>query len=291
MKKIIFGLSIVIIIIIIGILFISKGGNLDLKNEKIEQKNTFFDLEYNPDGNRINLDDTSEIFLEYSYSEDQNSDQSFRYTWFEEKFESLEIINELKNTDEKTVVILPIFTHSAYAEFGFYRYFEEKCSQECLTIEINRIQPPQYNSGKNAIQILHILNYNFISDIDIDSNPEILSNYDKVIVLHNEYVTKIEFDAITNHPNVLYLYPNALYAEINYDLKKDLISLIKGHGYPEKEINNGFDWEFENTHPFEYDTKCENWKFYEIDNGKMLNCYPEEKIWQDKMLLKAIKEF
>ena len=291
MKKIIFGLSIVIIIIIIGILFISKGGNLDLKNEKIEQKNTFFDLEYNPDGNRINLDDTSEIFLEYSYSEDQNSDQSFRYTWFEEKFESLEIINELKNTDEKTVVILPIFTHSAYAEFGFYRYFEEKRYQERLTIEINRIQPPQYNSGKNAIQILHILNYNFISDIDIDSNPEILSNYDKVIVLHNEYVTKIEFDAITNHPNVLYLYPNALYAEINYDLKKDLISLIKGHGYPEKEINNGFDWEFENTHPFEYDTKCENWKFYEIDNGKMLNCYPEEKIWQDKMLLKAIKEF
>jgi len=272
-------------------IFISKGDFVDLKNEKIEHENTFLDLDYNPGGNRINLDDTSEIFLEYSYSEDQNLDQSFRYTWFEDKLESLEIINELKNTDEKTVVVLPIFTHSAYAESGFYRFYEEKCSQECLTIKIDRIQPSQYNSGKNTIQILHILNYKFISDIDIDLNPEILSNYDKIILLHNEYVTKKEFDAITNHPKVMYLYPNALYAEINYDSKNDSISLIKGHGYPEKEISNGFEWEFDNTHPFEYDTICDNWEFVEIENGKMLNCYPEEKIWQDKILLKTIKEF
>ena len=291
MRKIFFGFTLGIISTIIVLLFNFGGNFLDLEKEKTEENDIVFDLDYNPGGNRINLDDNSEVFLEYSYSEDQNTDQSFRYTWFEEKSESLEIINDLKNSDEKTVVILPIFTHSAYAESGFYRFFEEKCSQECLTVEIDRIQPPQYNSGKNAIQILHILNYNFISDIDIDNNPKILSNYDKVIILHNEYVTKKEFDAITNHPNVLYLYPNALYAEINYDSKNDLISLIKGHGYPEKEINNGFDWEFENTHPFEYDITCENWELYEIDNGKMLNCYPEEKIWQDKILLKAIKEF
>lgn len=262
-----------------------------MKNEKIDQINTFFNLDYNPNGNRINLDDTSKIFLEYSYSEDQNSDQSFRYTWFEEKSESLEIINKLKNIDEKTVVVLPIFTHTAYTPSGFYSYFEEKCSEECLTVKIDRMQPPQYNSGKNAIQILYILDYKFISDIEIDSNPEILSNYDKVILLHNEYVTKKEFDAITSHPNVLYLYPNALYAEINYDVKNDSISLIKGHGYPEKNIINGFEWEFDNTHPYEFDTTCDDWEFVEIDNGKMLNCYPEERIWHDEILLKTIKEF
>ena len=33
-------------------------------------------------------------------------------------------------------------------------------------------------------------------------------------MLHNEYVTRPMFDAITSHPNVIYLYPNALYAEI-----------------------------------------------------------------------------
>jgi len=292
MKKVIFGLSILVVtIIIISALFYLEQNFSDLEEENTRQRDIVFELDYNPGGNRKNLDDTSNIFLQYSYEEDQNVDGSYRYTWFEPKTESLSIINELKNRSEKSVVILPVFTHSAYTPSGFYDYYEQKCSEKCLTVKIERKQPPQYNAAKNTIQILHILNYNFISDIDVNSNPKILSNYDKVILLHNEYVTKNEFEAITNHPKVLYLYPNALYAEINYDSKNDTISLIKGHGYPEKEISNGFGWEFDNTHPYEYDTNCENWEFYEIKNGHMLNCYPEEKIWQDKLLLKVIKEF
>jgi len=292
MKKVIFGLSgLVVVITIISTLFYLEQNFSDLEEENTNQRDIVFDLDYNPGGNRKNLDDTSEIFLQYSYEEDQNTDGSYRYTWFEPKTESLSIINELKNKSEKTVVILPVFTHSAYTPSGFYDYYRQECSEKCLTVKIERKQPPQYNAAKNAIQILDILNYDFISDIDVDSNPKILSNYDKIILLHNEYVTKNEFEAITSHPKVLYLYPNALYAEVNYDLESDTISLIKGHGYPELEISNGFEWEFDNTHPYEYDTNCENWEFYEIKNGLMLNCYPEEKIWQDKLLLKAIKEF
>lgn len=49
------------------------------------------------------------------------------------------------------------------------------------------------------------------------------------------------------------------------------IILVRGHCYPSSEITNGFDWKFDNM-DFEYDS-CENWKFYEIDNGIMLNCY------------------
>jgi len=292
MKKVIFGLSgLVVVITIISTLFYLEQNFSDLEEKNTNQRDIVFDLDYNPGGNRKNLDDTSEIFLQYSYEEDQNTDGSYRYTWFEPKTESLSIINELKNDSEKTVIILPVFTHSGYYASGFYDYYEQKCSKKCLTVKIERKQPPQYNAGKNAIQILDILNYDFISDIDVDSNPKILSNYDKIILLHNEYVTKNEFEAITSHPKVLYLYPNALYAEVNYDLESDTISLIKGHGYPELEIINGFEWEFDNTHPYEYDTNCENWEFYEIKNGLMLNCFPEEKIWQDKLLLKAIKEF
>jgi len=292
MKKVIFGLSGLIVVIIISILFYLEQNFPDLEEKNTSQLDIVFDLEYNPGGNRKNLDDTSEIFLQYSYKEDQNVDGSYRYTWFESKRESISIINELKNESEKTVVILPVFTHSAYYfEDGFYDYYAQKCSEKCLTVKIERKQPPQFSAAGNAIQIFKILNYNFISDIDVDANPKILSNYDKVILLHNEYVTKNEFEAITNHPKVLYLYPNALYAEINYDSKNDVISLIRGHGYPETTILNGFGWEFENTHPYEYDTNCENWEFYEIKNGLMLNCYPEEIIWQDKLLLKAIKEF
>lgn len=101
---------------------------------------------------------------------------------------------------------------------------------------------------------------------------------------------KKQFDAIPDHPNVIYLYPNALYAEVEVDYEEKTISLIRGHNYPEKSILNGFDWEFDNTHPFEYDWECENWEFYEIDNGKMLNCFPERFIYENPELLKTLKE-
>ncbi len=101
---------------------------------------------------------------------------------------------------------------------------------------------------------------------------------------------KTEFDAITNHPNVVYLYPNALYAEVTFDEQENSITLVRGHGYPTPEITNGFDWKFDNTHPYEYDTECENWEFHSIDNGYMLNCYPEKRLSFDIELVKTILE-
>jgi hypothetical protein len=133
------------------------------------------------------------------------------------------------------------------------------------------------------------LGYSPITDIDIDKNPSILKEYDKIIMLHNEYVTRTMFDAITSHPNVIYLYPNALYAEIEVDYDNNTITLIRGHNYPEEEITNGFDWEFDNTHPFEYDNNCEQMIFYPIDNGWMTNCYPEQILAASPIIFKTIK--
>jgi hypothetical protein len=98
------------------------------------------------------------------------------------------------------------------------------------------------------------------------------------------------FDAITSHPNVIYLYPNALYAEIEVDYDNNTITLIRGHNYPEQEIVNGFDWEFENTHPYEYDNNCQEMKFYKIDNGWQTNCYPEKVLPASPDIFKVIKE-
>ena len=55
----------------------------------------------------------------------------------------------------------------------------------------------------------------------------------------------------------------------------------------------GFDWENDNTHPYEYDTECENWEFYPTGgnpDGYMLNCFPENKILEDQLLLKTLKD-
>jgi len=199
--------------------------------------------------------------------------------------------SQIKISDEqdKPLVIVPIFTASAYGENGFYEFFKGWCDT-CTTTKILSIEELDYSSSGNAVQVLNLLGYDSITDIELDQNPNLIAKYNKIIILHNEYVTKNMFNAITSHPNVIYLYPNALYAEINVDYEKNEITLIKGHNYPESEIVNGFEWEYENTHPYEYDSECENWEFYDIHNGKMLNCYPEYRIFQDELLLKTLKE-
>ena len=178
------------------------------------------------------------------------------------------------NDPQKAAVVSPIFTDSAYDRFGFYDYYRGNCDS-CTTTTISD-GVLDYNSSVYGYQLLTLLGYSPITDIDIDKNPSILKKYDKIIMLHNEYVTRAMFDAITSHPKVIYLYPNALYAEIEVDYDNNTITLIRGHNYPEEEITNGFDWEFDNTHPYEYDNNCEQMLFYPIDNGYMSNCYTEK---------------
>jgi hypothetical protein len=63
---------------------------------------------------------------------------------------------------------------------------------------------------------------------------------------------------------------------------------IRGHNYPELNITNGFEWEFDNSSQ-EYDTDCFNWQMRKVKNGLMLNCYPEQIIFKDAFILMAIK--
>ena len=196
------------------------------------------------------------------------------------------------NDPQKTVVVYPFLTFSAYNEPGFYDYYSGKCN-DCTTTKIT--QPTVlYTSSGIGHQALTILGYPSIPDIEIDKNPSILQQFDKVIMLHNEYVTRTMFNAITNHPNVLYLYPNALYAEIEVNYMDETITLIRGHNYPEPGITNGFDWELDNTHPYEFDSVCLDMEIYKIENGWMTNCYPENLFLQNTeqlfKLLKFIKD-
>jgi len=196
------------------------------------------------------------------------------------------------NDPQKTVVVYPYFTYAAYNEPGFYAYYRGECD-DCTT---TKFAPPipLYTSSGIGHQALTLLGYTGITDVEIDKNPSILQQFDKVIMLHSEYVTRTMFDAITNHTNVLYLYPNALYAEIEVNYTDETITLIRGHDYPELGITNGFDWEFDNTHPYEFDSACLDMQVYKIKNGWMTNCYPENVFTKNTEqlinLLKLIKE-
>ena len=128
-----------------------------------------------------------------------------------------------------------------------------RCDQKCLTVTIPKIYNGSFVSSGEADDVLIREHYAHVTDADIDKDPTILEKYDKVIVLHNEYVTKREFNAITHHPHVIYLYPNALFAQVKVDYNKNTITLVRGHWYPDSKIVNGFDWKYDNT-KFETDT-------------------------------------
>ncbi|MDE1814020.1 MAG: hypothetical protein KGI05_05065 [Thaumarchaeota archaeon] len=186
------------------------------------------------------------------------------------------------------VFVYPIFTQAAYGTNGFYDYYNKKCDTSCLTVSI-----PAKINGVQASSIagawaLKLLQFPFVTDEDIDKNPDILKQYKRVIILHSEYVTKKEFDAITSHQDVIFLYPNALYAEVKTDYDNNTITLIRGHGYPDPNITNGFDWKGDNS-KYEYNVQCDKWNFYKKDNATMLNCYPEYKMLYSAELLKSLQ--
>jgi len=202
-------------------------------------------------------------------------------------------VEQLKpNADDNSVVIYPIWTSAAYYEPGFYTYYRGDCDISCITDISFENAIFEYTSSGLTAQILYHVGYDFLTDDEVDKNPELLKNYDTVILLHNEYVTKKEFNAITSHPNLIFLQPNALYAEIDVNHETKTMTLIRGHDYPpENPVENGFDYEIEQKfHDYEYDAECLEWEFIEITNGVHLNCYPDVSVQKLLNILVYMKE-
>ena len=198
--------------------------------------------------------------------------------YYESKLPELDYYKNYESlrASPKSVVVYPIFTQSAYEWNGIHDYFTGRCDS-CITTPIQHYYQKSFSSSGNAYRILEFLDYEVINDMDIDKNPSILKKFDKVILLHNEFVTRAEFNAITQHPNVIYLYPHALVSEIKTNYDKNTITLVRGPGFPDGNILNGFDWKFDNSQYFN-DWSCNGWEFYEINNGFMLNCFPETEL-------------
>lgn len=201
---------------------------------------------------------------------------------------------KLKYKNQNVIVLIPRLTEAAYSDHGFYWYYDGRCGTECLTINVNAMgEQARYGSyNYNTVKILRELGYPMMTDLflyhQLKINPDYLSRFDHIILLHNEYVTKEMFEAITNHDSVIYLHPNSLYAEVN--ITNNMMTLVRGHGYPTSDIDNGFDWMHDNTRPDEFDHKCESWQFRRISNGFQLNCYPEIVLTQKPEILAKLKE-
>jgi len=295
-------MNLILIIIPIVILIIAIGGYFLVFSNETAEIIEIKQISKSENSQTLIQTNVKSLFKVMAYENDFeiiNGEKIWRDVLYELDESNTMIYDDLRN-DKKTAVVFPIFTAAAYSEPGFYTFYRGECDREfhgvlfrdddCLTVKLEDEYNPLFTSSANGLQVLNLLDYDIITDISIHQNPEILSTYEKIILLHNEYVTSIEFDAILSHPNVIYLYPNALYAEVNFDEELWVISLVRGHNYPEITIRNGFDWKFDNSIE-EYDVTCEDMKFSKIDNGWMLNCYPENVLHKSKELLKQIKEF
>ena len=205
-------------------------------------ENNIIQFEYVKIGEqRVIINSTSEIFHTWSYENDfylefeKSVSRDIHFKLIEENEQLYKEIGVIDD-DVNAIVILPVFTSSAYSENGFYEYYFGRCD-DCTTVKILENNYLRFfEASQMGARVLETLGYKTITDIDLDKNPNILKEFDTVILLHNEYVTQSMFNSIINHPHVIYLYPNALYAEIEVDYEKNEITLIRGHGYPESTI-------------------------------------------------------
>ena len=188
--------------------------------------------------------------------------------------------------DMSILVVTPTLTANAYREPGFYNYYNQTCGEECLSVDLDPDIPYNYMSSRNAVELFKRLEANMITDYELSMNVGIVRDYDKIILLHNEYVTKEMFYELTNHPNVIYLYPNALHAEV--EITNGTMTLVQGHGY--KGRDNGFLWQYDNTRPYEYDVFCAPYDWIEIPNGKQLDCYPERYMLKFPNIIKVVRD-
>lgn len=187
----------------------------------------------------------------------------------------------------RAVIVLPIFTQAAYGDDGFYSHYMGRCGTRCLTVPIPRQFVPSYVTGGGLDDKFLDQGIPTVTDLDVDLNPSILQQYSKVILLHNEYVSQREFEAIVHHQDVVYLYPNALYAKVRVNYAQGTITLLRGHGYPQKEIRNGFGWKLDDS-KYEYNTECYNWRFLKVRNGYMLDCYPQLAVLGNFMMIQRM---
>lgn len=197
---------------------------------------------------------------------------------------------------ESLLLIKPTFTETAYSPNGFYKYFNGKCNESCLQINIQKGNPTAFLAwNMKGINIMQKLGYPMIDDLELHKklakDPDFLQKYDSIILMHNEYVTREMFEAVTAHKNVIYLYPNTLYAQVQYQYSfgDEKIRLVQGHGYPNATVDNGFGWKHDNTRPYEFDRECKDWFFNRIENGWQLNCYPELVLTKKPEILKTVK--
>ena len=133
----------IVILIVIGInIIIFYDRNLPIEENNLEEIQFF---NFNIDFTNFDLIDLpiDSIFLLKAIKGDyiitEGNIRQYTKVLIELDDRNMSQYDELLNSDEKTIVIFPIFTATAYNSPGFYDYFKGQCDETCLTIPIKLI--------------------------------------------------------------------------------------------------------------------------------------------------------
>ena len=153
--------------------------------------------------------------------------------------------------------VKPVFTETAYQEFGFYDFYHKHAGASGnVTEDLGWLKPAIYEKPLHDRLVMffdHLrgLNNNtdvtMLTDLDLDRyDGNILlegnsaGKYDAVMIGHQEYVTQKEYDVLKEYVSkggtLIVLNGNVLYAEVNYDPDAGTLQLVQGH-----------DWQFDGS--------------------------------------------
>ena len=179
-----------------GIEYLIKKDILGMDNKKIKSKVPIEDVKFS---SAWTTDKDKLVFISSSFFEvygvngdcliDSNDGMSkWKSTTLGLNPNKMDTYNEvaLWNDPQSAVVVYPYFTFAAYQPGGFYNYYRGNCD-DCTTTKF--VSPvSQYTSSGKAHQALTLLGYSSITDIEIDRNPGILQQFDKVIMLQYTWI-------------------------------------------------------------------------------------------------------
>jgi hypothetical protein len=148
--------------------------------------------------------------------------------------------------------VKPVFTETAYQEFGFYDFYHKHVGASGnVTEDLGWLKPAIYEKPLHDRLVMffdHIRSHNntdvdMITDLDLevyDGNILLDRKYDAVMLGHQEYVTQKEYNALKEYVakggTLIVLNGNVLYAEVDHDPDTGTLQLVHGH-----------DWQFDGS--------------------------------------------
>ena len=143
----------------------------------------------------VDLSSPQIIFKLYGKTSDKIVNNTYSRIIIQPRDDAESIYSYLRNADDSTIAVYPSFTRTAYSPGGLANHYLAGC-ENCIASRIIYDDDGAYAEGHTAYQVLKILGYDFITDVDIDKNPQIhfqLMHQDiryhvlvKAALLHNQ---------------------------------------------------------------------------------------------------------